>query len=139
MFGHLCCVCVSRSVMSDSATPWPVARQAPLSMEILQARIPEWVAMPSSRGSSNPGIDPGLPHCRWILYQLSHQGSSGGTFQVLRFACMCYLLSQLHWVREPGWNFCPALSSRVWTAALLSSVPATAVQGSQALNQGYRM
>ena len=21
------------------------------------------------------GSDPGLPHCRWILYQLSHQGS----------------------------------------------------------------
>ena len=22
------------------------------------------------------GLNPGLPHCRWILYQLSHQGSS---------------------------------------------------------------
>ena len=36
------------------ATPWTVARQAPLSMGILQARILEWVAMPSSRGSSQP-------------------------------------------------------------------------------------
>ena len=35
-------------------TPWTVARQAPLSMGILQARILEWVAMPSSRGSSRP-------------------------------------------------------------------------------------
>ena len=34
------------------ATPWTLARQAPLSVGILQARIPEWVAMPSSRGSS---------------------------------------------------------------------------------------
>ena len=33
---------------------WTVARQAPLSMDILQARILEWVAMPSSRGSSWP-------------------------------------------------------------------------------------
>ena len=33
------------------ATPWTVAHQAPLSMGILQARILEWVAMPSSRGS----------------------------------------------------------------------------------------
>ena len=41
-------------------------------------------------------------------------------------------------VREAGRNFCPALSSRVWTAAFLSSVPPAAVQGSQALNQGYR-
>ena len=36
------------------ATPWTVAHQAPLSMGILQARILEWVAMPSSRGSSQP-------------------------------------------------------------------------------------
>ena len=40
----------SRSVMSDSVTPWTVARLAPLSMGILQARILGWVAMPSSRG-----------------------------------------------------------------------------------------
>ena len=43
---------------------------------ILQARILKWVAhsllqriFPTQR--SNPG----LPHCRWILYHLSHQGS----------------------------------------------------------------
>ena len=33
-------------------TLWAVARQAPLSMGILQARTLEQVAMPSSRGSS---------------------------------------------------------------------------------------
>ena len=38
---------------------------------VLQARILDWVAIPSSRGPSNPG----LSHCRWILYHLSHQGS----------------------------------------------------------------
>ena len=36
------------------ATPWTVACQAPLSMGILQERILEWVAMPSSRESSTP-------------------------------------------------------------------------------------
>ena len=38
------------------ATPWTVALQAPLFMGFLffQARILEWVAMPSSRGSSQP-------------------------------------------------------------------------------------
>ena len=35
-------------------TPWTVAHQAPLSMGILQARILKWIAMPSSRGSSQP-------------------------------------------------------------------------------------
>ena len=33
-------------------TLWTIARQAPLSMGILQARILEWVSMSSSRGSS---------------------------------------------------------------------------------------
>ena len=42
---------LSRSVVSDSATPWTVACQAPLSMGLLQARVLEWVAMPSSRSS----------------------------------------------------------------------------------------
>ena len=37
---------------------------------ILQAGILEWVASSFSRGSN-----PGLPHCRQILYHLSHQGS----------------------------------------------------------------
>ena len=47
------CVCAfSRSIMSDSETPWTVAYQTPLSMGILQPRILEWVAMLSSRGSS---------------------------------------------------------------------------------------
>ena len=50
----LCCAVLSHSIMSDSATPWTVACQAPLSMGILQARILKWVAMPSSRGSSQP-------------------------------------------------------------------------------------
>ena len=43
---------------------------------ILQARILEWVAFPFSRGSSQPrDQNPDLPHCRWILYQLSHKES----------------------------------------------------------------
>ena len=36
------------------ATPWTAASQTPLSIGILQARILEWAAMPSSRGSSQP-------------------------------------------------------------------------------------
>ena len=42
-------------------TPWTVVHQALLSMGILQARILEWVAVSSSRGSSNPGIEPWSP------------------------------------------------------------------------------
>ena len=35
-------------------TPWTVARQAPLSVGMPQARILEWVAVSFSRGSSRP-------------------------------------------------------------------------------------
>ena len=44
-------------------TLWTIAFQDPLSMRILQARILEWVAMLSSRGSSQPrGL---LPLLHW--------------------------------------------------------------------------
>ena len=43
------------------ATPSTAVHQAPLCMGILQARIPEWVAMPSSRGSSRLRIEPRSP------------------------------------------------------------------------------
>ena len=43
---------------------------------IPQARILEWVAVPSSSGSSQSRDWTQVsPHCRWILYQLNHQGS----------------------------------------------------------------
>ena len=46
-------VCYAESLSCPLlATPWTVARQVPLSMGILQATILQWVAMPSSRGSS---------------------------------------------------------------------------------------
>ena len=64
---HICGV-LSHSVLSNSATPWTVVHQVPMSMGILQTRILEWVAMPSSRESSQPrdwNMD--LLHCRWFF------------------------------------------------------------------------
>ena len=57
------------------ATPWIVARQAPLSMKILQARILECVAMPSSPGSSQPRDRTQVSRTVGRFYCLSHQGS----------------------------------------------------------------
>ena len=50
--------------------------QAPLSMEILQARILEWVVIPSPEDLSDPGIKPRSPTLQTdsLLYEL--QGSS---------------------------------------------------------------
>jgi len=71
------CAVLSCSVMSQLfARPWTVACQAPLSIGILQARILELAAMPSSRGSSQPRDRTQVSHFnRQILYCLSHQGS----------------------------------------------------------------
>ena len=45
---------------------------------IIQTRILEWIVIPFS-GEIFPtqGLNPGLLHCKWILYCLSHQGSQG--------------------------------------------------------------
>ena len=42
---------------------------------VLQARTLEWVAISFARDLSNQGSNPGLPHCRQILYHLIHQGN----------------------------------------------------------------
>ena len=52
---------VSCSVMSNSATPWTVAHQAPLSMEF--SRQEDWSGLPfpSPGDLPNPGIKPRSP------------------------------------------------------------------------------
>ena len=61
------------------ATPWTVAYQTPLSAGILQTRIPEWVAMPSSRRSSTLGNQTRISYVSctggWVLYHYCHLGS----------------------------------------------------------------
>ena len=71
------CACAwSLSCVRLFGTPRTVAHQTPLSMGLLQARILEWVAIPSFQGTfPTQGSNPGLLHCRQILYRLRHQGS----------------------------------------------------------------
>ena len=62
----------SHSVVSDSLrphglySPWnsPSQNTAGGSLSLLQGIFP------------TQGSNPGLPHCRWILYHLSHKGSA---------------------------------------------------------------
>ena len=52
---------------------------------ILQARILEWVVVPFSRGIfPTQGLNLGLQNCRWILYQLSYQGSPNAYRQMVK-------------------------------------------------------
>ena len=68
-------VCYALSHVWLFATPWAVARQAPLSMEF--SRQEYWSGLPGPPPGIFPiqGLKPGLLHCRQILYRLSHQGS----------------------------------------------------------------
>ena len=64
------CVCVSHSQSCPTLCYPTHCSPTGFSVHgILQARILEWIAIPFSRGSSNPG----LLHCRQILYCLSYR------------------------------------------------------------------
>ena len=52
---------LSHSAMSDSATPWTVARQAPLSMEFTRQGYWSGLPFPSPGDLSDPEIEPGSP------------------------------------------------------------------------------
>ena len=72
----------SCSVMFDSLqlqglySPWnsPGQKTGVGSLSILQGIFP------------TQGLNPGLPHCWWILYQLSHKGSP---YTKVRVKCLC--------------------------------------------------
>ena len=59
------------SVMSDS---WTVAHHAPLSMGFSRQEYWSGWPCPPLGDLPNPGMNPGVLHCRQILYLLSHQG-----------------------------------------------------------------
>ena len=60
---------LSHKIMSNSATPWTVARHSPSVHGISQARTLEWVTIPSSRASSWPREGTLVPCTgRQILY-----------------------------------------------------------------------
>ena len=59
-------------------TPWPGARQAPLSMEFSRQEYCHFLLhgiFPAQ------GLNLGLLHCRWSLCCLHHQGSPGNKLQ----------------------------------------------------------
>ena len=56
------------------AIPWTIAYQAPLSMRFSRQEYWSGLPFPSPGDLPNPGIKPGLLHCRQILYHLNHRG-----------------------------------------------------------------
>ena len=65
---------VSHSVLTDFLQPHgQVAQQAPLSMGFFRQEYWRGQPFPSPADLPNPGIEPGLPHCRQIVYHLRHE------------------------------------------------------------------
>ena len=54
-------MCVSRSVVSDSVTPWTVARRAPLSMGFSGQEHWSGLPRPLPRDLPDPGVEPRSP------------------------------------------------------------------------------
>ena len=72
----VCSESVSCSVVSWLRDPIDCSPPRSSVHGFLQARILEWVAIPFSRGVfPTQGSNPSFPHCRQILYYLSHRGS----------------------------------------------------------------
>ena len=70
--------------MSDSATPWTVAYQAPPSMEFSRQEYWSGLPFPSPGHLPDPGIEPGSPTLQidaLPLNHLSHQGSPHSIMQ----------------------------------------------------------
>ena len=79
------CVCVCMLVTQSCLTlcdPMDCSLPGSSVHGILQARILERVAIPFSRYLPEPGIKPGLLHCRQILCRLSHQESPTKVLEV---------------------------------------------------------
>ena len=82
--------------MSDSfATSWIIVGQAPLSHEIFQARILEWVVISSPGDLPEPGTEPASPALQADSLHLSHPGSALRIRQML--------------VESVFWEFCPVV------------------------------
>ena len=59
MQNYMKCVCMlSHSVVSDSATPWTLARQDPLSMGLSQQEHYSGLPFPTPGNLSDSGIEP---------------------------------------------------------------------------------
>ena len=78
--------------------------------EILHARTLEWVSVPLSRGIfPTQGSNPGLPHYRRILYQLSYKESPRPR-KILED--MCVSVKSLHFPREVQFRYSPSAKRR---------------------------
>ena len=77
-------MCVlSRSVVSNSASPWTVAHQAPLSMGFSRQEYWSGLPFPSPEDLPDPGIEPGSPALQANSLSYELQGNSLNNVYIL--------------------------------------------------------
>ena len=106
---------VNHSVISDSSWPHELEPSSCFCHRIPWARILEWVAIPSPRDLPNPGIKLCLlclPHCRQVLYRLSHQGS-----QYLYLKARICAINVSEWNHRHGGNRSLPSDSCCWRSS----------------------
>ena len=67
--------CLDASVVSNSATPWSVAHQTPLSTRFSRQEYWSGLPFPPPGDLSDPGIEPVSPALQVDSLLQSHQGS----------------------------------------------------------------
>ena len=75
--------------MSDSATPWTVAHQAPLSMGFPRQEYCSGLPLPTPGDLPDPGIEPESPALPVDSLPLSYQGSPRTVSVVLKWGPFC--------------------------------------------------
>ena len=113
---HWACVlsCYSVAKLCLFVTPWTVALQALLFMGFSCHEYWSGLPCPPPGDLPNPGIEPGSPHCRWILYHLSHQENLSGEWSSwIEFSEWIYstFCSKCHLLIESPTLFCLDLSN----------------------------
>ena len=94
-------------------TPWTVAYQALLSMAFSRQECWSGLLFPPPGIFPTQESNPGLPHCRQMLYRLSHQGSQEIIFRLLIILtqCKCRVNSCVQQIKVllsgTFWNFFP--------------------------------
>ena len=94
-------LCVNCSVASNSATPWTVVRQAPLSMKF--SRQEHWSVLPltSQADLPDPGVEPRLSPTLQADPLLSEPPGGTGAKES---TCQCRRWRFNPWVRKIHWK-----------------------------------
>ena len=137
---NICLTWKSLSHVQLFASPWTVARQAPLSMGFFRQEHWSGLPFPSPGDIPDPGIESGSPALpRWILYHLSHQifffpecGTMKSDF-LKSETSTCLQVSSLNFTNIPQSASVPSrAANRAWdTSSLLLAVSAWLIEPGQ--------